>query len=109
MYTVHDTCHPPSAPSLLHGPPILLSHNMQEEAPNEDERRKGKIVIYMTSLTAVRDTYSQCCTLLEIVHNHNVRYQTKDIYLHPKYKKELKERLQSRMVTVPQVSEVLVL
>ena len=78
---------------------------MQEEAPNKDERRKGKIVIYMTSLTAIRETYSHCCTVLEIIHNHNVRYQTKDIYLHPKYKKELKERLQSRKVTVPQVSK----
>lgn len=76
---------------------------IEEEAPNEELGIKGKIVIYMTSLTAVRDTYSKSCSLLEIFHNHRVVYKTKDTYLHPKYKKELKERLNNRKVTIPQV------
>jgi hypothetical protein len=79
---------------------------IEEEAPNEELGIKGKIVIYMTSLTAVRDTYSKSCSLLEIFHNHRVVYKTKDTYLHPKYKKELKERLNNRKVTIPQVRVV---
>ena len=71
--------------------------------PNKEEGKKGKIVIYMTSLAAIRDTYTNCNMVLEIFHNHNVVYKTKDIFLHPNYKKELKERMQLKKITVPQV------
>ena len=83
--------------------PPRIKRLMEEEMPNKEEGKKGKIVIYMTSLAAIRDTYTNCNMVLEIFHNHNVVYKTKDIFLHPNYKKELKERMQLKKITVPQV------
>lgn len=60
--------------------------------------------MYMTSLSAVRDTYTECRSVVLMLRGHRVPVQQKDIMLHDEYHKELKERLDDDMVvTVPQV------
>ena len=75
---------------------------VQEESPDA-EGRGGKIVVYMTSLSAVRDTYGECRKVVLMLRGHRVSVQQKDIMLHDEYHKELKERLDDETVTVPQV------
>ncbi|XP_065846174.1 glutaredoxin domain-containing cysteine-rich protein 1-like [Oscarella lobularis] len=75
---------------------------MEEERADADGRG-GKIVVYMTSLSAVRETYQQCRVVLLTFRTHRVRVQQKDIMLHDEYHDELKERLGRDDVVVPQV------
>lgn len=74
----------------------------QEESPDA-EGRGGKIVVYMTSLSAIRDTYKECRSVLLILRGHRVPVQQKDIMLHEEYHMELKERVEDDKVVVPQV------
>ena len=66
------------------------------------------MVVYVTSVQAVRSTYDECKRVIQILRNMNVMFQQKDIFLHPDYRKELQERLGIDTPTVPQVRESMV-
>eukprot|EP00118_Oscarella_pearsei_P004363 m.18559 g.18559 ORF g.18559 m.18559 type:complete len:242 (+) comp27677_c0_seq4:491-1216(+) len=74
-----------------------------EEESADADGRGGKIVVYMTSLSAVRETYQQCRVVLLILRAHRVKVSQKDIMLHDEFHDELKERLGRSEITVPQV------
>lgn len=66
--------------------------------------KSGKIVVYVTSMHAVRETFEQCQFVLQTLRNHQVVFTSKDIYLHPDYSEELRLRLgDPDNITVPQV------
>ena len=69
------------------------------------EGKRGQVVIYVTSVQAVRSTYEECRQVVQILRNMRVDFQQKDIFLHPDYRKELMERLATDKPTVPQVRE----
>ena len=66
------------------------------------------MVVYVTSVQAVRSTYDECKRVIQILRNMNIMFQQKDIFLHPDYRKELTERLGIDTPTVPQVRESMV-
>jgi len=75
----------------------------QEESPQGPGQR-GMVVVYVTSMQGVRNTYEQCQKIIQILRGHQILFLAKDIYLHPDYSKELKMRLgDSTPLAVPQV------
>lgn len=71
----------------------ILSQQIINEKENKSNKFPGKIVIYTSSLTAVRDSFEKCRMVQQILRNRMVKFEEKDIYLAPEYGNELKERL----------------
>lgn len=65
---------------------------------------RGKVVVYVTSMQAVRETFEQCQSVIQILRAHQVAFVAKDIYLHPDYNGELQLRLSDEKISVPHVS-----
>lgn len=81
----------------------MLRRAMEAECENEVDGKRGQVVVYVTSVQAVRSTYEECRQVVQILRNMRVDFQQKDIFLHPDYRKELMERLATDKPTVPQV------
>ena len=77
---------------------------LQAECANEVDGKRGQVVVYVTSVQAVRSTYEECRQVVQMLRNMRVAFQQKNIFLHPDYRKELMERLALDKPTVPQVS-----
>jgi hypothetical protein len=56
------------------------------------EEKMNKCVLYMTSFEAVRKTYDDCNALLKLMALLQLKVQVKDVYLEPRFLKELDER-----------------
>lgn len=66
------------------------------------------MVLYTTSVRAVRKTHEMCKEVLHILQAHQVALTVKDVFLHPDYAKELSERMGSNSrETLPQVAPCL--
>lgn len=51
------------------------------------------MVVYVTSLQAVRETRDLCHRVVGLLRGHGVGFTLKDVFLHPDYSKELSERM----------------
>ncbi|XP_063413297.1 glutaredoxin domain-containing cysteine-rich protein CG31559-like isoform X2 [Mytilus trossulus] len=82
-------------------------NTFMREAPDNTrkirEQEIGKIVIYTTSMTVVRQTHERCKIVKKILQNHMVRYEEKDLFMNSENQKELMERLGSNEISLPQV------
>lgn len=58
-----------------------------------DEKDKGKIVIYTTSLGVNRIIQSECAQVVSIIRSYRVRFEERDIWNNPQYKEDLYEKL----------------
>lgn len=58
----------------------------------EAEKEKKRVVLYTTSTHAVRDTYTKCQTLMQLLYNHRLKVYMKDISMDKAYMTELNER-----------------
>ena len=71
---------------------------------DKETGKKGKVVLYVTSVQMVRSTRELCRQVVHIVKAHRANCAVRDVYLHPAYSKELSERLGGREnVSLPQV------
>ncbi|KAI5071111.1 hypothetical protein GOP47_0013362 [Adiantum capillus-veneris] len=52
-----------------------------------------KVVLYYTSLRGVRKTYEDCCTVRLILKGLGVHVDERDVWMHSKYKEELRDLL----------------
>ncbi len=59
----------------------------------EEEMARKEVVLYVTSLEAVRQTINDCRAAQRIFATLGLRVWVKDIYLEPQYSRELAERL----------------
>lgn len=80
--------------------------SMKEETPDTEVGKKGKVVVYTTSIKAVRETSENCRRVLHTLQAHRIDFTVKDVNLHPDYSKELSERLQGSSFTLPQVMKI---
>ncbi|CAI9734427.1 glutaredoxin domain-containing cysteine-rich protein CG31559-like [Octopus vulgaris] len=64
---------------------------------------KGKIIVYMTSMRVVRQTYDRCQIVQKILQTHLVKYEERDLFMSRENQRELRERLGKSDVTIPQV------
>ncbi|KAL8579896.1 hypothetical protein ACOMHN_039683 [Nucella lapillus] len=62
---------------------------------NYRETEKGKIVVYATSMTVVRETAERCKATSNILQFHMVRFEQKDLNMNPDHQKLLRQRVDS--------------
>jgi glutaredoxin len=70
---------------------------------NYRQEEKEKIIVYTTSMTVVRQTADKCKAVRNMLQTHMVRYEERDMFMSAENQKELKERLGSSAICVPQV------
>ncbi|ELU13610.1 hypothetical protein CAPTEDRAFT_204051 [Capitella teleta] len=75
---------------------------------NYQQIEQGKIVVYMTSMMIIRDTYEDCQRVRKMLQNHMVQYEERDIFMSRNNQLELAERLGQKSevaakISVPQV------
>ena len=87
---------------------VCLSCVMQEEKEDSTCGRRGKVVLYTTSVKAVRSTQERCKQVTHTLRSHRIPFVSKDVFLHPDYSKELADRLGGlpRDIPLPQVSKI---
>ncbi|XP_059174858.1 glutaredoxin domain-containing cysteine-rich protein CG31559-like [Physella acuta] len=54
---------------------------------------QGKIVVYATTMSVVRETSERCKIVRSLLQNHMVRYEERDLYMSREIQQELKQRL----------------
>ncbi|XP_069175396.1 glutaredoxin domain-containing cysteine-rich protein CG31559-like [Procambarus clarkii] len=65
------------------------------------ERERGKVVVYVTTLGIVRDTYERCLRLRKILWTLLVRFEERDVFMARDTQLQLLDRLRVGSVTVP--------
>lgn len=67
------------------------------------EREKGRVVLYMTSLGIVRETFTNCMKMKQILWTNMVKYDEADLFRDTELQTELRERIDSEVLTLPQL------
>lgn len=67
------------------------------------ERERGKVVVYLTTLGIVRDTYERCLRIRKILWTLLVRFEERDVFMARDTQLQLLDRLHSAHVSVPHV------
>jgi glutaredoxin domain-containing cysteine-rich protein 1 len=67
------------------------------------EREKGRVVLYMTSLGIVRETFTNCMKMKQILWTNMVKYEEADLFRDTDLQSELRDRTDSEIVTLPQL------
>lgn len=77
--------------------------------PDDNDGRMGKVVLYVTSVQAVRETHKLCKQVVHILKSRRVVFIQKDVFLHPDYGRELSERMEreeeDERIALPQVRQ----
>ena len=81
----------------------LMMKLVLDETPNKETFYAGKVVMYTTSLNTIREISSNCARVKHILTTHRINFDERDIFLHPAFGDELKERLNSTQTLVPYV------
>ncbi|XP_011873066.1 PREDICTED: glutaredoxin domain-containing cysteine-rich protein CG31559-like [Vollenhovia emeryi] len=67
------------------------------------EREKGRVVLYTTSLGIVRETFTSCMKMKQMLWTNMVKYDEADLFRDTELQSELKDRTNSEVVTLPQL------
>lgn len=67
------------------------------------ERERGKVVVYVTTLGIIRDTYERCLRIRKILWTLLVRFEERDVFMARDTQIQLLDRLHARGITVPHV------
>ncbi|XP_034937667.1 uncharacterized protein [Chelonus insularis] len=70
---------------------------------NYRQKDSGKVVVYTTSMGVVPKTRFACLKMRHILNTHMVQYEERDLYRSSALQTELKDRLASDCVQVPQL------
>lgn len=70
---------------------------------NYKEKDAGKVVLYSTSMGIVRETYAKCANVKQILRTLLVKFEERDIFMSGEYQQEIKDRMQSLEIKVPQL------
>ena len=76
--------------------PILFSQNF-------GEREQGVVVIYVTTLSILRDTWARCVKVRQILRNLLIKVDEKDVFMSRENQVELMDRMAMVEVNLPQV------
>lgn len=63
----------------------------------------GKVVVYVTSMSIVRETFFACLKVLQILKTHMVQHDVRDLFMSRELQTELKERIGCEHIEVPQL------
>ncbi|KAL7028628.1 hypothetical protein ACKWTF_005932 [Chironomus riparius] len=75
----------------------------QSTIKNFKEKDGGKIVLYTTSMGVVRTTYAKCQAMKQILRTLMVKFEERDVFMCFNHQKEIRERMQSDDIDVPQL------
>ncbi|XP_014488196.1 PREDICTED: glutaredoxin domain-containing cysteine-rich protein CG12206-like isoform X2 [Dinoponera quadriceps] len=67
------------------------------------EREKGKVVLYTTSLGIVRETFTNCMKMKQMLWTNMVKYEEADLFRDTELQTEIRDRTDSEVVTLPQL------
>lgn len=67
------------------------------------EKEAGKVVMYTTTMGIVRETYHRCLKVKQILRTHLVKFEEKDVFMSRELQKEIRERMKTDEIVVPQV------
>lgn len=60
-------------------------------------------MVYTTSMGIVRETYTKCANVKQILRTLLVKFEERDVFMSSDYQQEIKDRMQSELIQVPQV------
>ncbi|XP_065365347.1 glutaredoxin domain-containing cysteine-rich protein CG12206-like [Calliphora vicina] len=75
----------------------------QPNIKNYKEKDSGKVVLYTTSMGIIRDTYAKCSNVKQILRTLLVKFEERDVFMSVEYQQEIKERMHSDIIKVPQL------
>ncbi|XP_055842983.1 glutaredoxin domain-containing cysteine-rich protein CG12206-like [Episyrphus balteatus] len=75
----------------------------QSNVRNYKEKDLGKVVLYTTSMGIIRETYAKCSNMKQILRTLLVKFEERDVFMSTEYQQEIKERMQSEDIKVPQL------
>lgn len=70
---------------------------------NYKEKDAGKVVLYTTSMGILRETYAKCVNMKQILRTNLIKFEERDVFMSSEYQMEIKERMQSDKIIVPQL------
>ncbi|RUS72662.1 hypothetical protein EGW08_019577 [Elysia chlorotica] len=70
-----------------------------QDPRNFRQLEQGKIVVYATSMSVVRETSERCKSVRHLLQNHMVRYEERDLYMSREVQQELSYRLKQEGVS----------
>ncbi|XP_039294895.1 uncharacterized protein LOC111056942 [Nilaparvata lugens] len=68
-----------------------------------EEKEAGKVVVYTTTMGTVRETYLRCLKVRQIMRTNLVKFEERDAFMSREVQAEIKERMSSDLVALPQV------
>lgn len=60
-------------------------------------------MLYTTSMGIVRETYAKCANMKQILRTLLVKFEERDVFMSSEYQQEIKDRMQSDKLNVPQL------
>ncbi|TRY73322.1 hypothetical protein TCAL_01916 [Tigriopus californicus] len=70
---------------------------------NFTELETGKVVVYITTLGVLRDTYARCVKVRQILRTHLIKVEERDVFMSRENQLELMERTEQPYLEVPKV------
>lgn len=61
------------------------------------------MVVYTTTMGIVRDTYAKCANVKQILRTLLVKFEERDVFMSTECQQEIKDRMQSEEIKVPQL------
>ncbi|KAH8295217.1 hypothetical protein KR018_008793 [Drosophila ironensis] len=88
---------------VRNGIATFLQLQQQPNAKNFKEKDLGKVVLYTTSMGIIRDTYTKCANVKQILRTLLVKFEERDVFMSVEYQAEMRQRMQTAQVRVPQL------
>ncbi|KAH8344406.1 hypothetical protein KR084_010928 [Drosophila pseudotakahashii] len=88
---------------VRNGIATFLQLHQQPNAKNFKEKDLGKVVLYTTSMGIIRETYTKCANVKQILRTLLVKFEERDVFMSVEYQAEMRQRMQSGQVRVPQL------
>ncbi|BFF92955.1 glutaredoxin domain-containing cysteine-rich protein9 [Drosophila madeirensis] len=88
---------------VRNGIATFLQLQQQPNAKCYKEKDLGKVVLYTTSMGIIRDTYTKCANVKQILRTLLIKFEERDVFMSVEYQAEMRQRMQTAHVRVPQL------
>ncbi|EDW24269.1 GL23481 [Drosophila persimilis] len=88
---------------VRNGIATFLQLQQQPNAKCYKEKDLGKVVLYTTSMGIIRDTYTKCANVKQILRTLLIKFEERDVFMSVEYQAEMRQRMQTSHVRVPQL------
>ena len=67
------------------------------------ERESGKVVLYLTTLGVIRETFNRCVKVRQILRTMLIKVEERDLFMSKDNQQELSQRMSAKLPVLPQV------